>query len=250
MPPSTRRHIRRFCGLVISLAALAAGPSLAQSQDRGVFDIYLGTFKVGLFAFSGVEERGRYSTAGQLRSVGLIGVIADVRYDAKSRGRVRAGRYVPEAYEERANIGSRSTDLVMSYKNGVPGPPRFDPPRDSDRPALDPAAQGDAVDLMTMFYTLLRDQPEDEVCGQETYVFDGVRRTRVRLQVESRAPGRITCAAEYRRIAGFSAWELRERPVIPFRLVYVETDDGTYSAEEGILDTVYGIIRLERRPPG
>jgi len=249
MPPSTRLS-GRLSGLVALLALLAGGPSVAQSQDRGVFDIYLGPFKVGLFAFSGVEERGRYSTAGQLRSIGLIGAIADVRYDAKSRGRVLDGGYVPESYEERANIGSRSTDLVMSYKNGVPGPPLFNPPRDSDRPALDPRAQGDAIDLMTMFYALLRDQPEAEVCGQESHVFDGVRRTRVRLQVESRAPGQITCAAQYRRIAGFSAWELRERPVFPFRLVYVGNDDGTYSAEEGVLETVYGIIRLERRPAG
>ena len=237
----------RLVGCLV-LAASLAGPAAA--QDRGVFDIYLGSIPVGIFAFSGVESRGRYSTAGQLRSTGLLGALADVRYDAKSRGLLRGARYVPEFYEERANIGTRSTDLVISYKNGVPEPPEFNPPRDGDTPALDPARQGDTIDLMTMLYALLKDLPEAEVCRFDTPVFDGVRRTRLTMGVEARAPGEIICAAEYRRIAGFKAWELRDRPVSPFRLIYTETSDGVFRATSGVLDTVYGIVRLERRDDG
>lgn len=236
--------------LVAGLAVALTFAGSVTAQDRGVFDIYLGSIKVGIFAFSGVESRGRYSTAGQLRSTGLLGTLADVRYDAKSRGVLRGTTYVPEYYEERANIGTRSTDLVISYKNGVPGQPDFNPPRDSKRPAIDPASQGDAIDLMTMLYALLKDLPESEVCRFDTPVFDGVRRTRLTMGVESRDPGVITCAAEYRRIAGFAAWELRDRPVSPFRLVYTEAPGGMFRATSGALDTVYGIVRLERRPEG
>lgn len=241
--------VLRAAAALVLAAALAAGPAAAQGRDRGVFDIYLGSFKVGLFAFSGVEARGRYSAAGQLRSTGLIGALADVRYDAKAQGRVQQARHVPEVYEERANIGSRSSDLVISYKNGVPEETRFDPPRQSERPALDPRTQGGAVDLMTLFYTLLRDVPEDEVCRYDSFVFDGVRRTRVVLRPETRADTRISCAAEYRRVAGFSTAEMLDRPVFPFRLEYEATGEGTWRAVGALVETVYGTVRLDRRPP-
>lgn len=247
MPPLLLHACRRL-GVVALAAAVLFHPVSAAAQDRGVFDIYLGALKVGVFAFSGVEGRGRYSTAGQLRSTGLIGALADVRYDAKSRGRVSAGRYVPEAYEERANIGARATDLVIAYKNGVPDAPRFNPPRESRRPALNPAAQGDTIDLMTMLYTLLKDVQPADVCRYDALAYDGVRRTRVTMRVETRQPDVVTCAAEYRRIAGFTPAELRDRPVFPFRLVYTALESGAYRATAVDLETVYGVVRLERRP--
>ncbi|MDJ1008430.1 MAG: DUF3108 domain-containing protein [Paracoccaceae bacterium] len=246
--PKRSPTIRRLClGACISVA-MTLGGGASEAQDRGVFDIYLGALKVGVFAFSGIEDRGRYSTAGQLRSTGFIGALADVRYDAKSRGSVRNGEYIPEVYEESANIGARSTDLVISYKNGVPEPPRFDPPRQSNRPPLNPAAQGDTIDLMTMLYTLLKDVPAAEVCRYDALAYDGVRRTQVTMRVETRSADIVTCAAEYRRIAGFSAAELRDRPVFPFRLVYAAREDGDFRAVAVDLETVYGVVRLERRP--
>lgn len=242
-------HLRPLMSGAILLAALAmAGSAVAQGRERGVFDIYLADIRVGLFAFSGVETRGRYSTAGQLRSTGLIGALADVRYDAKSQGRIVGDRFVPESYVENGNIGSRSTDLVISYKNGVPEPPIFDPPRPDGRPRLDPGSQGDAIDLMTMLYTLLKDVPDREVCDYDAFVYDGVRRTQVSMRLETRAPDRVTCAAEYRRVAGFSSAEMADRPVFPFRLIYDAMPGGGFRATALDLETVYGVVRLERRP--
>jgi len=227
---------------------LAVFPAAAASaQDRGVFDIALGALDVGVFAYSGVESGGRYSTAGQLRSTGVVGALADVRYEAKSQGSITPRGYVPEVYEERANIGVRSTDLTITYDDGVPRPPEFNPPREPSARGIDPATQGDALDLMTVLYLLLKTQPERDVCALDTPVFDGVRRTRLIMAVETRAAGEIVCAAEYRRIAGFAAWELRERPASLFRLVYSEVSPGVFRATSGAIDTNYGVVRLERR---
>ena len=230
MRPHATALRRIVTGLCLAAATLAAPAALAAEGDRGVFDIYLADFKVGLFAFSGVEAGGRYSTAGQLRSTGLIGTLADVRYSARSKGRIVGNRYIPESYEETGNIGERSTDLVISYKNGVPEDPVFDPPRQDARPGLDPGTQGDAIDLMTMLYTLLKDVPADRVCDYDTFSYDGVRRTRVTMRLETRSPERVTCAAEYRRVAGFTTAELVDRPVFPFRVVWAPNGQGGYRA--------------------
>lgn len=237
----------RVAGMLGLVAMLASGSASAQTRERAVFDIFLGDFRVGVFAFSGVEARGRYSVAGQLRSTGLIGALADVRYDAKSQGRIRQGRFVPESYTERGNIGERSTDLVISYKNGVPEAPVFDPPRADASRDLDPSEQGDAIDLMTMLYTLLKDVDGRDVCRYDVFAYDGVRRTRVTMRPETNTADGVTCAAEYRRVAGFSAAEMEERPVFPFRVIYSGLGEGRYRATAMDVETVYGVVRLERR---
>ncbi|MEM9707439.1 MAG: DUF3108 domain-containing protein [Pseudomonadota bacterium] len=238
--------LRQSLGLVIGLALWAS--SAEADPNRGVFDIYLGNLKVGVFAFSGVEAQGRYSTAGLLRSTGVVGFFANVRYDAKSQGRVRGARYVPSSYEERAEIGAQSSELSIIYDNGVPRAPVFNPPRPGEND-VDLGRQGDALDLMTALYTLLRGVPEPEVCGYDAFVFDGVRRTRLSLAPREADGRRVICDAEYRRVEGFTAEELSERPTFGFDLVFAPIADGLWAVDEANVDTVYGPIRLERRPP-
>ncbi|MEL7105171.1 MAG: DUF3108 domain-containing protein [Pseudomonadota bacterium] len=227
--------------------ALWAAASPLAAQDRGVYDIFLGNVPVGIFAYSGVEGQGRYSLAGQLRTTGLIGALTSVRYTAKTQGRIRSGRFVPQSYEELANIGDRNTALSITYDNGVPNPPVFTPPRVSDRPSVDPSQQGDALDLLTALYALFRDTPGDRLCRFGSFIYDGARRTSISLRPLRQSAEEVVCAAEYRRISGFTVAELRRRETFDFRLVYAPNGDGTWSVARADVESVYGVVSLERR---
>ena len=237
----------RAVGMIVAFVlAISSAPSRA--DDRGVYDVFLGSVPVGVFAYSGVEARGRYSLAGQLRTTGLIGAVTNVRYDAKTVGRISGGNFVPSVYEEQATIGNRKTDLKITYRNGVPSPPVFSPPRDDDRPSVNPAEQGDALDLLTALYILFRETPLTELCSFRTFIFDGVRRTSLSLRTIRRSPTEVVCRAEYRRIAGFSVAELRRRETFDFQLIYTPVGNGFWQVERADLESVYGVVSLNKRP--
>lgn len=235
---------RVFIWLWATLAVIAGS---AAAQDRGVYDIFLGAVPVGLFAFSGVEARGQYSLAGQLRTTGLVGALTQVRYDAKARGQIVGGRFRPMAYDEVARIGARKTTLSITYRGGVPDAPVFDPPRVSNRPTVDPGDQGDTLDVLTGFYALLRDLPEDEVCRFRSLIYDGARRTSIALRPLRKSETEAVCAAEYRRLGGFTEAELRVRETFDFQLFYEVTAAGDWRVQQADVETVYGVVRLERR---
>ncbi len=240
---SPKRRAITLVAMLLCLCTLTP----ARADDRGVYDVLLGSVPVGVFAFSGVEARGRYSLAGQLRTTGLIGAVTNVRYDAKTVGRVQGRRFVPSVYEEQATIGNRKTDLTITYRNGVPLPPRFSPPRENGRSGVEPAEQGDALDLLSALYILFRETPSSELCSFRTFIFDGVRRTGLTLQALRRSPTEVVCRAEYRRIEGFSVAELRRRETFDFQLVYTPVGGGLWQVDRADLESVYGVVSLKKR---
>lgn len=237
----------RRVALCLGILCACLGATGAAAQDRGVYDIRLGNVPVGVFAYSGVEAQGRYSLAGQLRTTGLIGSFTNIRYDAKTVGRVLRGAFQPELYEEKASIGNRESELTIRYTDGVPGPPEFTPPRVSSRPLVDPAEQGDALDLLTALYALFRATPQNQICTFQTFIFDGARRTRISLRLLRLSDTEAVCAGAYRRIEGFSEGELARREVFDFRLVYAPVGDGNWRVAQADVESVYGVVSLERR---
>ncbi|MEL7027189.1 MAG: DUF3108 domain-containing protein, partial [Pseudomonadota bacterium] len=177
--PSPKSMLCRLMGVVVLCMGHGFG---ANAQDRGVYDILLGAVPVGVFAFSGVEAQGRYSLAGQIRTSGLVGALTNVRYDAKAQGRRIGDRFVPTLYEEQATVGDRKTDLSITYQSGVPNPPVFVPPRQTDRPDVDPADQAGTLDLLTALFVLFRDTPADMLCSFSAPIYDGARRTSIALR--------------------------------------------------------------------
>lgn len=237
------------CALSLGMLVLLCTQALAQDrpQDRGVFDIYLGNVPVGLFAYSGVEAGGQYSLAGQLRTTGLVGALTNVRYVAKSKGRVVAGRFVPSLYEEDATIGTRNTTLTIRYNNGVPNTPVFDPPESPDVLRVDPSAQGDAVDVLTGLFGVFRNVAEGQACRFSSFVYDGTRRTSMSLRLLRQSADEAVCAGQYRRIGGFTQDDLERRAVFDFRLVYAPREAGGWQVSRADVETIYGVVRLERR---
>lgn len=220
----------------------------AMAADEGVFDISVAGVRAATLSYAGRIEAGQYAASGQLRSTGLLRFFAQVAYGAEVQGSYRAGRFQPRHYRETAQEGDESYAAEMRYLRGVPQPKGYAPPRSRPTEALDPASQAGTVDIMTVVFAVLRDQPREAVCDLAKQLFDGVRRSQVTLaNPQVLADGPIRCAGEYRRLQGFSAKAMAERQSFPFTMTYLPLPDGRYRVHEIRTPTTFGNAVIQRR---
>ncbi len=248
-----RAALAVLLALALALAAHRPAAAAEARRDDIVFGVYILGLKVGELRFQGTEARGRYETGGVLRTTGLMQLVARVHYEAYARGRARGGRLVPEFYRERAYTGTRYSEATMAYRRGVPqvklykaskdapARPRKPGPRD-----VDPRTQAGTLDPMTTIYVAMRDAPERELCRLKVHTFDGARRALVRIYAPEKHGDEILCQGEYRRIAGFSEAEMRDKTSFPFILRYRPRGDGWYRLERITTDTTFGKAHLIR----
>jgi hypothetical protein len=237
------RHAAAVTALALSLPAAAA----AAQQERAVFDLSLRGISAGRLTVEGKVEGNRYSATGTLQSGGILGALKKVRYDAAVLGGISGSRFSPARYTEQADTGKRQSEVVMTYKAGVPGVETYKPPRQPRDYDIDPARQQGTVDPMTALFAVLRDTPAADACTARLVLFDGRRRTQVALAPAGTKGDKITCAGEYRRLEGFSPDDMQEKTRFPFTLTYAPAGNGTLRVVEVSMDTLYGKGALKRR---
>ena len=112
--------------------------------------------------------------------------------------------------------------------------------------APDPAKQGGTLDPVSAGFRLFRTAPADAVCDTTVDVFDGSRRSRLRLAEPARDGEALVCAGTFARIEGeaHSMADLRE---FPFRLVFVPNGGGLYRLERIEAPTNFGQAVLSRQ---
>lgn len=234
--------------LLTGLIALAAPAAVqAQTRSEGTFDLVLRGLTAGQLTFSGVENGRSYAVRGVLKSGGLVAMIRKVRYDAEVEGTVAGPRLSPARYREDADTGKRQSTSVMRWVRGVPQVESATPVRTPRPNDVDPATQKGTVDPLTALYATLRDVPAAEVCTTNVIMFDGRRRSELRLSAPVMQGERVTCSGEYRRIAGFSDKEMAEKVRFPFTLTYAPAGEGRMRVVEVAMDTLYGKATLKRR---
>lgn len=230
----------------ISAVALML-PTVASAQDRAVFDLTLRGISAGSLTVEGKIEGAGYTASGTLKSGGILGALKKVRYDAAVSGGLAKGVFAPARYTEQADTGKRQSEVVMTYKAGTPVVDSYNPPRKQRDYDIDPAQQTGTVDPLTALFAVLRDIPEAEACTANLVLFDGRRRSQVALTPAETKSDKVTCAGEYRRIAGFSSDDMAEKTRFPFTLTYAPNGDGTLRVVEVSMDTLYGKGALKRR---
>ena len=233
--------------ILLALSLFAGAAHAEARKDSATFNVYVKGLRIGYLGFTGVSDGRSYATSGKVESGGLIGVFVSARYDASARGRVTPKGFVPVRYTESADTGKRKSDSVMEYRGGVPQVKKYNPPRKSTKGEVAPATQGGTLDPMTVIYAALRDATEDEVCTLNVKMFDGKRRSQVRLYNRKATADGVTCNGEYRRLKGFSAKEMAERQSYPFTLTFEKLPTGMYRATRMVLTTDIGTAQLVRR---
>ncbi len=244
------RSLRGLIGagllMAVPLGALPL-PAAADQVDRAVFDLTLMGLTAGRLEVNGKMVGTAYAANGVLQSTGLLGAIRKVRYDASVTGTYVNGTYTPASYREKADTSKRQSESVMAYKAGVPQVKTYNPPREAKIGDVKPSTQGGTIDPLTALYAVVRDVPVAEACTLSVVLFDGRRRSQVVLSAAENGAKGVTCAGEYRRLAGFSEKEMAEKVRFPFRLRYAAAGEGMLRVVEISMDTLYGKGALKRR---
>lgn len=232
----------------LTFALLLAAP-LAHAEpvtDRHSYAITLAGIRAATLTLSGTEEAGRYRVEGNLESNGLAAIVRRVRYLAQASGSVADRRYLPARYTELFDTPRRQSEAVLTYDKGVPRIVSVKPLPSPDSEALDPAAQGSTVDPMTALYAVLRDTPRGQACHLTLQIFDGRRRSEVTLANPSPQGETLRCTGEYRRIAGFTEKEMRERTRFPFTATLAPIEGDRLRVVEVRVETIFGRATLRR----
>ena len=227
-------------------AVMCAAPAGAE-EERLRFDVlYLG-LKAGELEIAASVNPTRYALAGRLESTGLVRAVRKVRYDAKSRGTIRAGKMVPDVAWESAAAGKRHSEAEMTFRNGVPQVKTYKPARAPKPEDVDPATQAGALDPLTALYSALREVAPERLCTVGLRTYDGRRLAKLAMRAVEVSDEKVVCAGTYTRVAGYTADELAEARGFDFRLTYRPAANGKWQAVHLDLETLFGRAQLVRR---
>jgi hypothetical protein len=221
------------------LAALAL-PAAAQPAS---FDFTIAGFKVGQVVMDSRNEGDRYAAAARVDTAGVVSVLADFYFDGQAQGTVgRDGRVVPHLFTAKSRSPRAERTTRVEWQGGTPVSVSVVPPRDG---APEPSTQGGTVDPVSASFRLLSDAPADQVCNTTIDIFDGSRRSRLRIGAAQAAGEMLVCQGAYARIEGesHSLADLRE---FPFTLSF--SRDGEMARLQRIeAPTNFGKAVLSRR---
>ncbi|WP_406869958.1 DUF3108 domain-containing protein [Thioclava sp. 'Guangxiensis'] len=232
----------------LALGQIATGyAARADQSDQITFDVELKGIKAGELLINGKIEGNGYGANGTLQTTGLLGFIRKVRFDATANGYITGQRFTPTRYVEQADTPDRDRVSTMVYNRGTPISVSQEPPRKPRSTDLDPTQQHGTVDPLTALYSVLRSVPADEACNRSEQIFDGSRRSQVKLNAPQKQGKNVICTGEYRRLSGFSKSDMSKKSVFPFTLTYSPTAKGRLEVSQIATDTIYGEGRLIRR---
>jgi Protein of unknown function (DUF3108) len=237
----------RIAAMLRALALCLLLPSAALAESFA-FDVTLAGVRVASMTVDGEETAKTYRAAAQVVTRGLAGAVRPVRWDAAVNGARKGARLMPSSFREEVDTGRRQTSVRLAWKGGAPAVQAYDSSEAIEVAAADPAAQKGTVDPLTALYAGLRPVAPDAACGLAYEVFDGQRRTSVALSTPLPVEGGgVECAGTYRRIAGFPASDLAERPRFAFRVTYLPRPGGLLHVDRIETDTLFGRAVLRRR---
>lgn len=240
----------RRCLVVVLLALMALSrpiESLADPQRmQAAFDVQALGLKVGELTMDATQDRADYMVEARFATTGLVRLFRDMGFTMRAQGRQRGAALSPDSYSESVNTGNRTSSAQMRYSNGTPELTKGNV-SDGEVAPLDPKGETGTIDPLTMLFSVLRDQPDGDLCKSDQLVFDGGRRTRVRLTGRTRDGDTVTCNGQFIRVAGYPAHDLEKRRVVPLTITYEPGADGLMQAQGALLRTDRGPVGLVRR---
>lgn len=235
----------RFAALAALTALWGTGAGEAKAEDSAaIFDFYLSGIRAGEMQLRASETDGRYDAASEIRAAGVVGAFAKFFYDGEASGRVGVdGAVVPVRFvaDSRSPRAERRTEI--DWENGTPVSVSVVPPRSS---APDPEAQAGTLDPVSAGFRLLRDAPVEQICDATIDIFDGSRRSRLKLAAPAEKDGELTCAGTFARIEG-EAHSGSKRREFPFEVMFRTDADGVARLQRIETSTQFGKAVVERR---
>jgi hypothetical protein len=210
--------------VAVLLLVFLALPARAGSGLAAQFEVRVFGLPVGALVIRRSDDgAGGYAGEGRFATTGVVGLLARVWFEMHSRGQMRRMELAPRFYAEVMDTGKGPERSEAAFR---PGDGRLDP--------------------LAAILTDVAPRPVSAGCAANREIFDGVRTNRLILVEQSRADDAITCAGEYRRVAGYSAQELARQPGYRLSITYRVTGD-QMMADRVQSASDFGAVTLLRR---
>lgn len=252
-------------------AGIAAAPAAATEPARPAGKVeaeyqitWLGV-TVYSVRFSALWDAGRYRLQFHAEAEGVVRLAANTTIAWETRGRFVNGRLQPENFEQ-ANTFRRLTRRIAIAYPGAAGTPPVGPgalpavsvvPPESPgkRPAVPDALKAETLDPLSALFAAVAMPLATTQCSYAAKVFEGLRRTDVRLEHEgtARAPVNgagldrqsLVCLLHAKRMAGYEDKHFRQNPepLPPAKLwVAKHAESGLWLPVQLRYDSAYGPI--------
>jgi hypothetical protein len=240
-----RQTVKPFIKALVFASSITT-PITAQAESI-TLNLYALGIRAGTIQINGAENSKSYALNGVLTSSVLLKLIRDIGFNGTASGKVRNGRYQSKKYSGRARTGSSSSVVQMHWNGSTPVLDTYKPGREKRSYDINPSKQKGTVDLLTGAYSTFTARPIDKLCDTTQHMFDGRRRTLIKLD-KARISGKIaTCTGVYKRVAGFSPGKMQKRVNFPFTMRYEQQNDGLYHFKDFTADATFGKIRAIRK---
>jgi hypothetical protein len=227
--------------LPLALLLATAAPA-ASADEHASFDFSIAGIRVGTLVLEFDQSGKSYTAASRIDTAGVVGLFTDFFFDGQARGRLSDGKVVPERYDATSKSPRALRETRIDWAGGTPVKVSVEPPRSS---APDPAEQKGTLDPVSAGFKLLRPAPIDAVCNTTVEVFDGSRRSRLKVAAPVRSEGGIVCDGTFARLEG-EAHSLTGSREFAFRIRFaVEGDLARLERIEAPTD--YGQAVVARR---
>lgn len=227
-----------------ALLVASLGCGTAAWGQAANYDFYVSGIKVGTMSFATEESARDYSARAKINASGIVAALLRFAFDGTARGGIaKSGKPVPALFQSASDSPQGKRTTRIDWKNGVPTKVTLEPPRDGEP---NPADQAGTLDPVSAGFALLRDQPSEGLCATSVDIFDGARRSRLKLGPKQPARGGFTCSGTYARVKG-EPHSLSAQREFPFTLTFTEGADGTARAQRIQTSTSFGTATLERR---
>ncbi len=206
------------------------------------YNVTVAGIRAGRMDLSSSVNGTSYAASMNLRSTGLLAALAKYKFKASSRGTLSGAQgFRPSKYTENSDTGKRTNNVSITYSSGVPKPSKTAP-----APALKGSTQKGTVDPMAAIFAVFRDRAKGDLCKTNLKIYDGKRRTGIRL-----SPGKITsksatCNGTFKRLGGFTASKMQEGSSFPLTINYTFTN-GVYQVKSVTVKSARGRATFSRR---
>lgn len=210
-----------FLGLGLALVILVADEAQALGGDgttKASYNVSIKGIRAGRLTISSQIDGANYQVSGLLKSTGIVAAFAQFKLATTATGQLKGDLgLTPRRYSEDRDDGKGQSSQSITYSGGVPKVANQAP-----APALAAHTQGGTIDPMSAIFAAFRDQTAATLCKADHIIYDGKRRTRLRLKP---GPDPMTCAGTYSRLGGFSPAKLAKGTHFPMTLQYAAQGD-------------------------
>jgi Protein of unknown function (DUF3108) len=236
MPKRLRRLVA--AGLFLAQAPLPAAAGVA------VFDLRIAGVPAGQMSIDLDHADGSYQAASTITATGLVGLLTGYAFDGRATGTLRPdGSVVPARFVATSSSPRADRKTQILFEDGTPVEVSVVPPRDS---TPDPASQAGTLDPVSAGFVLLRENAPEKLCNTTIDLFDGSRRSRIRLGAVTPRDGVLICRGTFARIEGEALTSADGRE-FPFELQFRMNGDGLAAIHRIEAPTKFGMAVIERR---